>query len=106
MRADAPRPARKTCCGPRQCFRDGCERPCRSKADPLLYQRHQVFRAVGPRRRHEGAVITQTADGFYDPASGDFGETVLKLAPKAVRLLDSFTPANWQFLNTQDLDLG
>jgi outer membrane protein assembly factor BamB len=53
-----------------------------------------------------GSVITQTADGSYDPAAGDFGETVLKLAPKAARLLDSFTPSNWQYLNAQDLDLG
>jgi outer membrane protein assembly factor BamB len=60
----------------------------------------------GVTRGPNGTVITQTADGFYDPASGDFGETVLKLAPKATRLLDSFTPSNWQFLNTQDLDLG
>jgi outer membrane protein assembly factor BamB len=58
--------------------------------------------AKGPN----GTVITQTADGFYDPASGDFGETVLKLSRKAARLLDSFTPSNWQALNTQDLDLG
>ena len=60
----------------------------------------------GVTKGPNGTVITQTADGFYDPASGDFGETVLKLAPKATRLLDSFTPSNWQFLNTQDLDLG
>ncbi len=58
--------------------------------------------AKGPN----GTVITQTADGLYDPAAGSFGETVLKLAPKAARLLDSFTPSNWQFLNAQDLDLG
>jgi outer membrane protein assembly factor BamB len=60
----------------------------------------------GVTRGPNGTVITQTADGFYDPASGDFGETVLKLAPKVTRLLDSFTPANWQTLNAQDLDLG
>ena len=60
----------------------------------------------GVTRGPGGTVITQTADGFYDPAAGDFGETVLKLAPKATRLLDSFTPSNWQFLNAQDLDLG
>jgi outer membrane protein assembly factor BamB len=60
----------------------------------------------GVTRGPNGTVITQTADGFYDPAAGDFGETVLKLAPKATRLLDSFTPSNWQSLNTQDLDLG
>jgi hypothetical protein len=60
----------------------------------------------GVTRGPNGTVITQTADGFYDPAAGIFGETVLKLAPKAARLLDSFTPANWQYLNTQDLDFG
>ena len=60
----------------------------------------------GVTKGPNGTVITQTADGLYDPAAGDFGETVLKLAPKATRLLDSFTPANWQFLNTQDLDFG
>jgi outer membrane protein assembly factor BamB len=60
----------------------------------------------GVTRGPNSTVITQTADGFYDPAAGIFGETVLKLAPKAARLLDSFTPANWQYLNTQDLDLG
>ena len=60
----------------------------------------------GVTKGPNGTVITQTADGFYDPASGDFGESVLKLAPKATRLLDSFTPSNWQYLNAQDLDLG
>ncbi len=60
----------------------------------------------GVTKGPNGTVIAQTADGFYDPASGDFGETVLKLSPKAARLLDSFTPANWLTLNTQDLDLG
>jgi outer membrane protein assembly factor BamB len=60
----------------------------------------------GVTRGPNGTVFTQTADGFYDPAAGIFGETVLKLAPRATRLLDSFTPANWQYLNTQDLDFG
>jgi outer membrane protein assembly factor BamB len=60
----------------------------------------------GVARGTDGTVIAQTADGIYDPAAGDFGETVLKLAPKATRLLDSFTPSNWQYLNAQDLDFG
>jgi outer membrane protein assembly factor BamB len=60
----------------------------------------------GVTRGTDLSVIAQTADGAYDPAAGDFGETVLKLAPKATRLLDSFTPSNWQFLNAQDLDFG
>jgi len=51
-------------------------------------------------------VITQTADGPFDPGSGSWGETVLKLAPQASRLVDSFTPANWKYLNAHDLDFG
>lgn len=53
-----------------------------------------------------GTVITQTADGPFDPGSGVWGETVLKLAPGASRVVDSFTPANWRYLNGHDLDFG
>ena len=51
-------------------------------------------------------IITQTADGLYDPAGGQFGETVLELAPRLAGLANSFTPANWQYLNLHDLDMG
>ncbi len=51
-------------------------------------------------------VIIQTADGLYDPAAGIFGETVMTLAPKELRVVDSFTPSNWRYLNSRDLDLG
>ena len=53
-----------------------------------------------------GTVITQTADGPFDPGAGVWGETVLKLAPGATRVVDSFTPANWKYLNAHDLDFG
>ncbi len=55
----------------------------------------------GPR-----GIIAQTADGPYDPAAGSFGETVMTLAPKELRIVDSFTPSNWKYLNARDLDLG
>jgi outer membrane protein assembly factor BamB len=55
----------------------------------------------GPR-----GIIAQTADGLYDPAAGSFGETVMTLAPKELRIVDSFTPSNWKYLNSRDLDLG
>src|SRR5712692_8409712 len=51
-------------------------------------------------------IITQTADGLYDPAAGIYGETVLALAPNELRIVDSFTPSNWKYLNSRDLDLG
>jgi len=55
----------------------------------------------GPNR-----IIMQTADGLYDPAAGSYGETVMALAPRELRIVDSFTPANWKSLNAKDLDLG
>jgi outer membrane protein assembly factor BamB len=51
-------------------------------------------------------IVTQTADGLYDPAGGQFGEVVLELAPNLAGLTDSFTPDNWQYLNLHDLDMG
>ena len=51
-------------------------------------------------------VYAQTADGPYDPAAGNFGESLVALSPKDLRLVGSFTPANWEYLNDKDLDLG
>jgi len=45
--------------------------------------------------RGPGGVILETSDGRYDPAAGDFSESILKLAPKAARLMDSYTPTSW-----------
>jgi outer membrane protein assembly factor BamB len=55
----------------------------------------------GPR-----SFYAMTADGPFDPAAGRFGESFLALTPKDLRLIDSYTPANWQYLNQKDLDLG
>lgn len=49
----------------------------------------------GGAARGPGGVILETSDGRYDPAAGDYSESILKVAPKAARLMDSFTPANW-----------
>ncbi|HWX89891.1 MAG TPA: PQQ-binding-like beta-propeller repeat protein [Rhizomicrobium sp.] len=51
-------------------------------------------------------VYVQTADGNHDPAAGLFGNAVIAVAPKAYGIADSFTPANWKYLNAKDLDLG
>ena len=51
-------------------------------------------------------IVTQTADGPFDPSAGSFGHSVLELAPNAARLIDSFTPANWKAMNAKDLDFG
>jgi outer membrane protein assembly factor BamB len=56
---------------------------------------------LGPK-----GVYAQTADGPYDPASGQFGETVVAVSLNTFRLVDSYTPANWEYLNKKDLDIG
>ena len=56
---------------------------------------------LGPK-----GLYVQTADGTHDPAGGVFGNAVIAVAPKAYGIADSFTPANWQYLNAKDLDLG
>jgi outer membrane protein assembly factor BamB len=40
---------------------------------------------------------------LYDPAAGSWGDTILKLSPKAVRVQDSFTPANHEYILSKDL---
>ena len=51
-------------------------------------------------------LYVQTADGPYDPAAGKFGNTVIALTFKDLRLVDTYTPENWEYLNTKDLDLS
>ena len=51
-------------------------------------------------------IYVQTADGPYDPAAGKFGNSVLAFTPKDLRLVDSYTPENWEYLNAKDLDLS
>jgi hypothetical protein len=46
----------------------------------------------------------------FNPAEGDYAETVLKLDPRGsaqpLTVADYFTPFNWQQLDNSDLDLG
>jgi hypothetical protein len=56
--------------------------------------------------RTDRGILVQTADGIPDPAAGTFGSSVVELAPKATRVLDTFTPANWKYINLKDLDPG
>ena len=52
-----------------------------------------------------GAAYFSTGNGSFDGASG-FGESMLKLAPSSLSLLDYFTPSNFNSLNDTDFDFG
>ncbi len=49
------------------------------------------------------SVYLETSNGRYDPAAGDFSESILRLAPQATRLMDSFTPTNYAHNLAKDL---
>ena len=52
------------------------------------------------------SVLVQTADGVWDPTKNLWGETLLRLAPRTLQLMDYFTPPNVDELNANDLDYG
>ncbi len=52
------------------------------------------------------SLFVQTADGVWDPPKGLWGQTLLRLAPKTLEVLDYFTPASLDMLNANDLDYG
>jgi outer membrane protein assembly factor BamB len=58
----------------------------------------------GVTRGPNNTLLLETADGLYDPAAGQYGISILMLAPKAARLMDMFTPKNWRYMNSKDLD--
>src|SRR5687767_1421199 len=52
------------------------------------------------------SLFVQTADGVWNPPQGLWGQTLLRLAPKTLEVLDYFTPPNLEVLNANDLDYG
>ena len=55
-----------------------------------------------------GDVYVDTGNGPYDANQGgyDYGDSILRLSPDGARLLDSFTPPDFQQLDEGDVDLG
>ena len=57
----------------------------------------------GVARGPKNSVILETSNGRWDPMRGDFSESILKLAPKAVRIMDTFVPSNYAHNLQKDL---
>ena len=58
--------------------------------------------------RATGSVFTTSGNGRFNANSGgnDYGDSVLKLGDKDLRLRDSYTPKDYQKLQDQDADLS
>ncbi len=61
--------------------------------------------AAGPAFDTAGNVYFATGNGGWDGAS-QFGESLVKLAPGSLSVLDYFTPSDYNTLNGNDLDFG
>jgi outer membrane protein assembly factor BamB len=53
-----------------------------------------------------GALWAQTADAPWHPDDNKWGQSLVKLAPKTLKLEDYFTPPNLDLINEKDLDFG
>ncbi len=54
----------------------------------------------------DGFIYGATGDAPFEPAANEFGDTVLKLAPRTLELAGYYTPESWQYLTRRDLDMG
>jgi outer membrane protein assembly factor BamB len=53
-----------------------------------------------------GRIYGQTADGYFDPAAGDYSNAVVAASLPDLNIVDYYLPPNWQYLRKKDLDLG
>ncbi len=54
----------------------------------------------------EDTVFAETGDGVYDPAKGQFPNSVLAVNGKTLELKDYYTPADYAYVSKKDLDMG
>ncbi len=65
-----------------------------------------VWGRAGAAITQDGRVIVETGDGPYDPAKGNYSDSVLALSAKDLKLVDYYTPANRAWITKKDLDMG
>jgi hypothetical protein len=55
-----------------------------------------------------GSVYVATGNGSFSASIGgsDFGQSIVKLAPRSLAVMDWFTPDNWDALNIADVDVN
>jgi hypothetical protein len=61
--------------------------------------------AAAPIIQNDASLYFATGNGDYDGAT-NFGESILRLSPTNLAVVDWFTPDNWADLNENDWDLG
>jgi outer membrane protein assembly factor BamB len=60
----------------------------------------------GPVIGTNGRVYGGTGDGGFDPAAGDYSNTIVAASLESLKVVDYYVPPNWSYLNRKDFDLG
>jgi outer membrane protein assembly factor BamB len=60
----------------------------------------------GPAVGTDGTIYAEVGDGAWDPAKGQYSDTVLALTPKDLKLKDWYTPTNREWITKRDLDMN
>lgn len=53
-----------------------------------------------------GNIFAETGDGTYDPAQGEYSDSIVEVSPHDVKLVDHYAPANYPWITKKDLDMG
>jgi outer membrane protein assembly factor BamB len=65
-----------------------------------------IWGRAGVAADQAGTIYALTGDAAFDPATEKYGDTLVALAPKTLKVLDYYVPANFAFMNRKDLDMG
>jgi outer membrane protein assembly factor BamB len=65
-----------------------------------------IWGRAGPVIGTSGRVYGGTADGMFNPAAGDYSNTIVAEGLGQLSVLDYFLPPNWLYLTRKDFDLG
>lgn len=80
-------------------YRSGYELMVRNGSGAGMWARGGT--AIG----QSGTIYASTGDGAFNPPNGDFGSTFLAASAPDLKVLDYYTPLNWNEVNKKDLDL-
>ncbi len=65
-----------------------------------------VWGRGGPVVGKNGRIYAAAGDGEFNPATGEFGSSLVAASLPNLKVVDYYTPTNWRDLNKYDLDLG
>lgn len=65
-----------------------------------------IWGRAGVAIDEDGTIFAGTGDGIFDPAKGQYPNTILAVDGTTLQLKDYFTPKNYDWIAKKDLDMG